>query len=72
MPKNPILEEIYSARKKLLDDAGGDLHRYIQEANARALASGRPMVGPNARAGDQVKKAPPDQGDSLDDSPPKP
>ena len=46
MSRNPILEEIYAAREKLLADCGGDLHAYIQSARERALASGRPIAAP--------------------------
>jgi hypothetical protein len=40
MPDNPILEEIYAAREKLLADAGGDVHRYLEGVRKRELASG--------------------------------
>ena len=49
MSLNPILEEIYAAREQLLAEAGGDLHRYVQEARARALASGRLIAAPAHR-----------------------
>lgn len=39
--KNPILEEIYAARDKLLADAGGDVHKYLEGVRAREAASGR-------------------------------
>jgi len=38
---NPILEEIYAAREKLLADAGGDVKRYLQGVREREQASGR-------------------------------
>ncbi len=41
---NPILEDLYAAREKLLRDAGGDIHQYVQEARKRALASGRQLA----------------------------
>lgn len=44
MNANPILDELYAAREKLLAEAGGDMHRYVQQALARALASGRPLA----------------------------
>jgi hypothetical protein len=44
MANNPILEEIYAAREKLLADCGGDLHAYIEDARQRALASGHPIA----------------------------
>ena len=40
MPDNPILEEIYAAREKLLADAGGDVHRYLEGVREREQASG--------------------------------
>jgi len=46
MSRNPILDELHAARQKLLADAGGDLHRYVQEARQRALASGHPIAEP--------------------------
>jgi len=49
MPRNPILEEIYAARDKLLADCNGDVHAYVQEARQRALASGRPIATPKQR-----------------------
>ena len=30
MARNPILEEIYAARDKLLADYNGDVHAYVQ------------------------------------------
>jgi hypothetical protein len=41
MHANPILEEIYAAREKLLADAGGDVKRYLQGVRQREQASGR-------------------------------
>ena len=46
---NPILDELHATRAKLLADAGGDLHRYVQESRQRALASGRPIAEPTQR-----------------------
>jgi hypothetical protein len=46
MKSNPILDELHAVREKLLADAGGDLHRYIQEANQRASESGRKILDP--------------------------
>ena len=41
---NEILDELHAARVKLLEDAGGDLNRYIREADERLKASGRPIA----------------------------
>lgn len=49
MPTNLILDELHATRAKLLAQAGGDLHRYVVEAKARALASGRPIAIPTQR-----------------------
>jgi hypothetical protein len=49
MAINPILEEIYAARDKLLADCKGDIHAYVQGARERALASGHPIAGPKQR-----------------------
>ena len=40
MTPNPILEELYAARDKLLVDAGGDVHKYLQGVREREAASG--------------------------------
>lgn len=47
---NPILDELHAARQKLLAEAGGDIHRYVEEARKRALASGRVIAEPARRA----------------------
>lgn len=47
---NQILDELHAAREKLLTDAGGDLHRYVEEARLRALRSGRVIAEPTQRA----------------------
>ena len=44
MAKNEILDELHAARAKLLEDAGGDLKRYIREADERLKAAGRPIA----------------------------
>ena len=44
MARNEILDELHAARAKLLEDAGGDLKRYIREADQRLRASGRPIA----------------------------
>ena len=49
MALNPILEEIYAARDKLLADCKGDVHAYVQGARDRALASGRTIVAPKKK-----------------------
>ena len=50
MSSNPILDELHAARQKLLADAGGDVHRYIEEARRRAIESGRVIAEPKQRA----------------------
>ena len=44
MARNEILDELHATRAKLLEDAGGDLKRYIREADERLKASGRPIA----------------------------
>jgi hypothetical protein len=46
MTPNPILDELHAARQKLLAEAGGDVHRYVEEAKRRALESGRVIAEP--------------------------
>jgi hypothetical protein len=41
MARNEILDELHATRAKLLEDAGGDLKRYIREADERLKASDR-------------------------------
>ncbi len=41
MKRNPILEELHAAREKLLADAGGDVHRFLEGVRKREAASGR-------------------------------
>ena len=41
MTRNPVLEELYAAREKLLADAGGDPSRYLEGVRERERASGR-------------------------------
>jgi hypothetical protein len=50
MSTNPILDELHATRAKLLAQAGNDLHRYVEEARKRALASGRPIAEVTKRA----------------------
>jgi hypothetical protein len=38
MNRNPILEELYAARDKLLAKAGGDIRRYLEELRRRAAS----------------------------------
>ena len=40
MRHNPILDELYAAREKLLADAGGDVHKYLEGVREREAASG--------------------------------
>jgi hypothetical protein len=46
MSSNPILDELHAIRAQLQAEAGDDLHRIVEEARQRTLASGRPIVGP--------------------------
>ena len=41
MTRNPILEELYAAREKLLADAGGDASKYLEGVRERERTSGR-------------------------------
>ena len=49
MTHNPILEELYAAREKLLADAGGDAHKYLEGVRKRELASGRLLSAADQR-----------------------
>ena len=44
MNAHSILDEIHEARRKLLDEVGGDLKEYMRQARERALGSGREIV----------------------------
>ena len=44
-----ILNELHATREKLLDEADGDLHQYVEEARQRALESGRVIAAPTQR-----------------------
>jgi hypothetical protein len=41
MTRNPILDELYAIRERLLADAGGDLRRFLAGVRDREAASGR-------------------------------
>ena len=41
MTHNPILEELYAIRQRLLADAGGDIHKFLAGVRDREAASGR-------------------------------
>lgn len=41
MSNNPVLDELYAAREKLLADAGGDTHQYLEGVRERERLSGR-------------------------------
>lgn len=51
---NAILEEINAAREKLLSDAGGDVHQYLEGVREREAASGRLIVSKSQRAGGEI------------------
>ena len=40
MSRNPILDELYAARAKLLADAGGDIRKLLEGVREREAASG--------------------------------
>jgi hypothetical protein len=44
MTPNPILQELYAARAKIMAEYGNDLGRYLRDAQARLEASGRPIA----------------------------
>ncbi len=44
MTKNPILDELYAAREKLLTDAGGDLDQLVAGIRERQARSGHKVV----------------------------
>ena len=46
MARNEILDELHATRAKLLQQAGGDIHRYFREATERLKASGRQIAKP--------------------------
>ena len=63
MSHNPILDELYAARAKLLADAGGDVHKYLEGVRQRERESGRLLpVRPertngHAQTGDEQRAA---------------
>ncbi len=44
MTRNPILDELYAARRQLLEKYQGDTAAYLRDAQARLEASGRPIA----------------------------
>lgn len=42
--QDPILEEIYAARRAMMDAAGGDLAKLFEMLRAHQAASGRKVV----------------------------
>ncbi len=50
MTHNPILEELYAAREKLLADAGGNAHQYLEGVRERERASGRLLSAEEQKA----------------------
>jgi hypothetical protein len=55
MSHNPILDELHAAREQLLADVDGDVHRYVEEAKRRTLASGRVIAEPKRRATPEIQ-----------------
>ncbi|MDZ4850126.1 MAG: hypothetical protein SGI77_12645 [Pirellulaceae bacterium] len=43
MTRNPILDELHAARRKILADYNGDTAAYLRDAQLRLEASGRPI-----------------------------
>jgi hypothetical protein len=41
MTHNPILDELYAIRERLLADAGGDIQKFLTGVREREAASGR-------------------------------
>jgi hypothetical protein len=41
MTHNPILDELYAIRERLLADAGGDIQKFLAGVREREAASGR-------------------------------
>lgn len=62
MTTDSILNEIHEARRKLLDDVGGDLREYMRQARERALGSGREIV-------DGTKPGRSETGGNAEDTP---
>jgi hypothetical protein len=44
MSTNPILDELHATRRAILAQYGGDVAAYLRDAQARLLASGRPLA----------------------------
>ena len=61
MTHNPILEELYAAREKLLADVDGDIHKYLEGVRERQAASGRllPPTPPQANECPPYAELPP-------------
>jgi hypothetical protein len=68
MNENPILDELYEARAKLLADAGGDVHKYLEGVRRRETASGRLLQQSPSRAAECATVA----GGSVADRQPVP
>ena len=52
MTHNPILDELYTIRKQLWDDAGGDIQKYLAGVRDREAASGR-LLAPCGKSASQ-------------------
>jgi hypothetical protein len=44
MTRNPILDELHAARRKILADYDGNTAAYLRDAQKRLEASGRPIA----------------------------
>jgi hypothetical protein len=51
MLSNDILDEIHEVRRQILANYAGDLGAYLRDAEARLVASGRPIIRMRKRFG---------------------
>lgn len=55
MTRNPILDELHAARRKILADYNGDTAAYLRDAQARLEASDRSLTA-NSEQSDAPKR----------------
>ena len=58
MSRNPILDELYAARAKLLADAEGDIDRLLAGVRRREAQSNRRFVQPTSADSHATKEPP--------------